>query len=149
MHNAITIPSKESGFMSLLRNKKRVNVFMTVLGNYFSGVNSIAGGLSSEHTFALHSGTGNMATSTLQVFDIAQFFVSINSEYKLLKYFNDMKNVKFGAPDLLMPTVPLQQLGKWALSRSTNEIKEYLNKKSIANLRNLRRKKMPFRGRCV
>jgi hypothetical protein len=128
MHNAITIPSKESGFMNLLKNKKRVNVFMTVLGNYFSGVR---GGLSSEHTFALHNGTGNMATSTLQVFDIAQFFVSINSEYKLLKYFNDIKNVKFGAPDLLMPTVPLQQLGKWALSKSTNEIKEYLNKKAL------------------
>ena len=122
MYNKITIPSKTSDFMEMLKKKKRVNVFMTVLGNYFS---SVRGELSSEHTFAVHDGTTNISTSTLQVLDIAQFFASINDPNKLVKYFNDLKNVKLDP--IPMSTHSEQLIGQLVMALSANEINEYLD----------------------
>ena len=122
MYNKITIPSKTSDFMEMLKKKKRVNVFMTVLGNYFS---SVHGELSSEHTFAVHDGTTNISTSTLQILDIAQFFASINDPNKLVKYFNDLKNVKLDP--IPMSTHSEQLIGQLVMALSANEINEYLD----------------------
>jgi len=119
MYNKITITSKESDFMKLIRENELTDKFLSFLGNYFSTVGKPE---SSAHRFLLHNGeyAEDIKTSStlLQVLDLTTFFASgagLGAPTMYEKYFYDDKNVKIGEP-----TMPPTAIGGYMSSNGLN-----------------------------
>jgi hypothetical protein len=95
MYNKISVPSQESDFMNLLKPKETVlNVFMSLLSNYFS---SLARPESASHEFVLHNGASRVTNAVLQIMDLSAFFSAGGTAMEsYVNYSHDGENVKFG-----------------------------------------------------
>ena len=77
MYNKITIPSKESGFMDILKTESTfLSLFMQAIASYFSVTSAEQ---SSKHTFAMHNGSSKFSSNTLQIMDFSNFSLVDNT----------------------------------------------------------------------
>ena len=102
MYNKITIPSKESGFMNIMKENKLVDEFVTLLGNYFS---SYGNPESSMHRFLIFDqginspyehGKAHASSVGLQILNLQKMYSSGVAIGQYEKYFSPNKFVKFG-----------------------------------------------------
>ena len=101
MYNKITIPSKGSGFMQIMKENNLIDDFVTLLGSYFSSY----GGewyQSAIHNFVIANESEKEEVSTrvsnsaLQIMDLGNLYRSGTSAGKYKKYFDNESFVKFG-----------------------------------------------------
>ena len=111
MYNRITVPSRESKFMNILKKSKTHDTFITFLANYFS--NKCAPE-NKVHMFALHNGVSKVSNTALQVLDLIDVMhKGMMPDSPYMKYLSLNEGVRFGIndPDMAAAAKLMTQLG--------------------------------------
>ena len=133
MYNKITIPSKSSGFMHIMKENNLIDEFVTLLGSYFS---SYGADESAIHNFVIANENEKedihtrVSNSALQIMNLGHFYRSGASAGKYKKYFDDTSFVKFGFKKNDFSSIPTTSVNNLYDVKSV--IFEYLNDKKLS-----------------